>query len=82
VAEKNTPEFKAVFMNEKTGAVFLGTFTLQEYIQTRQWMEYPQTKTLASALVIWLKESNLNCQAAYCAVKVWRDELSNTKGAP
>lgn len=71
--------FTAVFTNERTKEVRTFTFTLQQYRQARLWMTLPVTES-ATELVLWLNESNEKRQAAYCAVKVWQEELSK-KGA-
>lgn len=72
-------QFTAIFFNEVTGETREFSFTLQQYIQARMWMTAP-IKESATDLAYWLSESNVNRQAAYCAVKVWQDELRE-KGA-
>lgn len=71
--------FQAEFKNEETGEEKTLTFTLQQYIQARLWITVPGTES-GIELQRWLLESNTNRQAAYCAVKVWREELRR-KGA-
>lgn len=72
-------KYEAVFVNEKTGETKTFQFTLQQYLQARLWMTSPATES-AAEIAAWLFESNTNRQAAYCAVKVWQDELRE-KGA-
>ena len=71
--------FTALFTHSDKGVTRELTFTLEQYIAARMWMA-TNKKESAALLTIWLNESNQNRQAAYCAVKVWRDEL-NRKGA-
>ena len=71
--------FEAVFENVETGEKKTLEFTLQQYIQARLWITTPHRES-GTELQRWLLVSNTNRQAAYCAVKVWREEL-HRKGA-
>lgn len=77
---KPNSTFKGIFTNEVTGEEKIFEFTLQQYIQARMWMLYPETAESAAVLALWLNESNINRQSAYCAVRVWQSELK-AKGA-
>jgi hypothetical protein len=72
-------KFSAIFFNEVTGETRELTFTLQQFIQSRQWITCPTVES-GIELADWLCESNEHRQGAYCAVQVWQQEL-RTAGA-
>jgi hypothetical protein len=66
--------FTAIFFNEVTSETREFTFTLQQYIQSRQWITCPAVESEIE-LAAWLRESNEHRQGAYCGVAVWKTEL-------
>lgn len=66
--------FTVTFTNDTTGQTFSDTFTLQEYLQARLWLNITYD-TSATVLVAWLNREEINLQTAYACVRLWREEF-------